>query len=81
MTARFEPRWVAPVVAWLASAQSADVTGRVIESSGLVLAIAEGWRRGPTTEDVPSRSEDVDLLVRKLLGDAPPRTTMSEIAG
>src|ERR1700687_3205397 len=44
MAAKFEPRWVAPVVTWLASPQSADVTGQVIESSGLVLAIAEGWR-------------------------------------
>src|SRR5215213_7342709 len=35
MKARFGPEWVAPVVAWLASAQSGDVTGQVIESSGL----------------------------------------------
>ena len=43
----FSPQWVAPVVTWMASADAADVTGQVIESSGLVLAIAEGWRRGP----------------------------------
>jgi NAD(P)-dependent dehydrogenase (short-subunit alcohol dehydrogenase family) len=81
MTARFEPRWVAPVVTWLASAQSADVTGQVIESSGLVLAIAEGWRRGPATEDVPTDPSQVDTRVRKLLADARPRTTMEEVAG
>jgi len=80
-TARFAPGWVAPVVAWLASAQSADVTGQVIESSGLVLAIAEGWHRGPSTEDVPSEVGDVDALVRKLLSDARPRTTMSDVSG
>jgi NAD(P)-dependent dehydrogenase (short-subunit alcohol dehydrogenase family) len=81
VTAKFEPRWVAPVVTWLASAQSADVTGQVIESSGLVLAIAEGWRRGPATEDVPTDPSTVDASVRKLLADARPRTTMAEVGG
>jgi NAD(P)-dependent dehydrogenase (short-subunit alcohol dehydrogenase family) len=80
MTARFEPRWVAPVVTWLASPQSADITGQVIESSGLVVAVAEGWRRGPSTEDVPADPEQVDPIVRKLLSEARPRTTMSDIS-
>ncbi|HUV17141.1 MAG TPA: SDR family oxidoreductase [Ilumatobacteraceae bacterium] len=80
MLAKFDPRWVAPVVTWLASPQSADVTGQVIESSGLLLAIAEGWRRGPTTEDVPADPAEVDALVRKLLADATPRTFFHEIA-
>jgi NAD(P)-dependent dehydrogenase (short-subunit alcohol dehydrogenase family) len=79
-TSKFEPRWVAPVVTWLASPQSADVTGQVIESSGLVLAVAEGWRRGPSTEDVPAEPGEVDAIVRKLLADARPRTTMAEIS-
>jgi len=78
--ARFEPRWVAPVVTWLASRQSADVTGQVIESSGLVLAIAEGWRRGPSVDDPPSEPGEVDAIVRKLLAEARPRTTMQEIS-
>lgn len=46
------PRWIAPIVTWLASAESRDVTGRVFEASGSVLGIAEGWHRGPTTEPV-----------------------------
>jgi NAD(P)-dependent dehydrogenase (short-subunit alcohol dehydrogenase family) len=78
--ARFEPRWVAPVVTWLASRESADVTGQVIESSGLVLAIAEGWRRGPSTDAPPSEPTEVDALVRKLLAEARPRTTMRDIS-
>ncbi len=41
------PRWIAPIVTWLASAESKGVTGRVFEASGNVLAIAEGWVRGP----------------------------------
>jgi NAD(P)-dependent dehydrogenase (short-subunit alcohol dehydrogenase family) len=79
VTSRFEPRWVAPVVTWLASPLSADVTGQVIESSGLVLAIAEGWRRGPSTDEPPTEAAEVDAMVRKLLADARPRTTMADV--
>ena len=43
------PHWIAPIVTWLASEESAGVTGRVFEASGQMLAIAEGWSRGPTT--------------------------------
>ena len=41
------PRWIAPIATWLASEQSADVSGRVFEVSGKLLAVAEGWVRGP----------------------------------
>ena len=41
------PRWIAPIVTWLASDEAADVTGRVFEASGDVLAVSEGWVRGP----------------------------------
>jgi NAD(P)-dependent dehydrogenase (short-subunit alcohol dehydrogenase family) len=41
------PRWIAPIVTWLASEESAAVSGRVFEASGSVLAVAEGWVRGP----------------------------------
>ena len=46
------PRWIAPIAVWLASEESGDVTGRVFEASGRMLAIAEGWHRGPTVEPV-----------------------------
>jgi NAD(P)-dependent dehydrogenase (short-subunit alcohol dehydrogenase family) len=78
---RFDPHWVAPIVTWLASPLSADITGQVIESSGLSLAIAEGWRRGPTMTEPPADPQDVDAVVRKLLADARPRTTMADVAG
>ena len=81
MVAKFDPRWVAPVVTWLASPMSADVTGQIIESSGLVFAIAEGWRRGPSTEEVPSEPAEVDALVRKLLADAKPGHKMTDVGG
>jgi NAD(P)-dependent dehydrogenase (short-subunit alcohol dehydrogenase family) len=46
------PAWVAPIATWLASDQSAQVTGRVFEAGGGILAIAEGWHRGPTVEQI-----------------------------
>ncbi|MDX1383506.1 MAG: SDR family oxidoreductase [Thermoanaerobaculia bacterium] len=52
MRAQRDPKWVAPIVTWLASSESKDVTGRVFEASGRVLAVAEGWHRGPTIDPV-----------------------------
>jgi NAD(P)-dependent dehydrogenase (short-subunit alcohol dehydrogenase family) len=77
--ARLDPKLVAPVCVWLASPLSADVTGQVIEASGLCLAVAEGWHRGPTSEPVASVRE-VDAWVRKLLAQARPRTTMADVS-
>ncbi len=81
ITQRFDPRWVAPVVTWLASPESADVTGQVIESSGLVMAIAEGWHRGPSTTTPPATAGEVGEVVRTLLATARQRTTMDDVAG
>jgi NAD(P)-dependent dehydrogenase (short-subunit alcohol dehydrogenase family) len=75
----FAPTWVAPVITWLASPDSADVTGQVIEASGLVLAVAEGWHRGPSTDPVET-PEEIGPLVRELLTDARPRTWFHEVS-
>jgi NAD(P)-dependent dehydrogenase (short-subunit alcohol dehydrogenase family) len=45
----FAPENVSSLVAWLASSGSAHVTGRLLESEGGKLSIADGWR---TTEGV-----------------------------
>jgi NAD(P)-dependent dehydrogenase (short-subunit alcohol dehydrogenase family) len=81
MMSRFGPEWVAPVVTWLASTGSADITGQVIESSGMVLGIAEGWRRGPHIDNPPMDPREIGAIVRELLAKATPRTTMAEIGG
>jgi NAD(P)-dependent dehydrogenase (short-subunit alcohol dehydrogenase family) len=63
------PRWIAPIVTWLASAESKDVTGRVFEASGNVLAIAEGWVRGPRQAPVEDAAA-LGPVVRELLAKA-----------
>jgi NAD(P)-dependent dehydrogenase (short-subunit alcohol dehydrogenase family) len=67
------PSNVAPLVAWLASEDSGDVTGRVIESEGGKLCVEEGWRHGPSV-DIGRRWDpaDVGAAVRDLLGKATP---------
>ena len=67
--ARRDPKWIAPICAWLASTESAGVTGRVFEAGGGILAIAEGWHRGPTVEQ---REDPATLgpVVRDLLSRA-----------
>jgi NAD(P)-dependent dehydrogenase (short-subunit alcohol dehydrogenase family) len=64
--ATMSPRWIAPLCTWLASPQSAGITGRVFESSGHMLAVAEGWHRGPTAPAVDDPAA-VDELMRDLL--------------
>jgi NAD(P)-dependent dehydrogenase (short-subunit alcohol dehydrogenase family) len=80
MLARFGPEWVAPIIAWLASEKSADVTGQVIESSGQILGIAEGWRRGPNIDNPPLDPHEIDPIIRELLSRATPRTKMSDLS-
>jgi NAD(P)-dependent dehydrogenase (short-subunit alcohol dehydrogenase family) len=80
VVAKYDPRWVAPLVTWLASPVSADVTGQVFEASGVTLGVAEGWRRGPVTHAPPSEAAEIDAVIRPLLAAARPRTTMLDVA-
>jgi NAD(P)-dependent dehydrogenase (short-subunit alcohol dehydrogenase family) len=73
---QMSPRWIAPIATWLASTQSADVTGRVFEASGSVFAIAESWHRGPTAAPVDDPTQ-IDALARKLLAEARPNADMA----
>ncbi len=74
--AGMDPKWIAPIVCWLASEQSSHVTGRVFEASGSVLAIAEGWHRGPSAKPV-SDPEAIGEVVDHLVARARPPADMS----
>jgi NAD(P)-dependent dehydrogenase (short-subunit alcohol dehydrogenase family) len=67
------PENVSPLVVWLGSVESRNVTGRVFEVEGGRITVAEGWRRGPSA-DKQSRWEpgEIGPVVEKLLADATP---------
>jgi len=44
------PENVSPLVVWLGSSESKDVTGRVFELAGGKISIADGWRQGPEVD-------------------------------
>jgi NAD(P)-dependent dehydrogenase (short-subunit alcohol dehydrogenase family) len=69
------PDNVSPLVVWLGSAESRDVTGRVFEVEGGVVSVADGWQHGPRVDKgerwAPAELGDV---VRDLLAKAPAPT-------
>ncbi|RYE43204.1 MAG: SDR family NAD(P)-dependent oxidoreductase [Hyphomicrobiales bacterium] len=72
---------VSPVVVWLASKRSSDVTGRVISVRSGRISVLEGWANGPTSE-VDSTSDPVELdnLLSRLCAIARPNASMNGTA-
>jgi len=70
-----DPANVSPLVAWLGSSESAEVTGRVFEVEGGIIGIAEGYRHGPRV-DKGARWDpaEVGAVVADLLREAEPPT-------
>jgi NAD(P)-dependent dehydrogenase (short-subunit alcohol dehydrogenase family) len=69
------PDNVSPLVVWLGSAESKDVTGRVFEVEGGIVSVADGWQHGPRV-DKGERWSPAELggVVRRLLDEAPAPT-------
>lgn len=66
------PENVSSVLAWLASAESAQVTGQVFEAEGGRISLADGWRTGVTREKgerwQPTEAGDA---IAQILAEAP----------
>lgn len=60
-----------PVVAWLASEEAGDVTGRVIEIDGGQICLEQGWSHGPKL-DLGRRWESAEVggALRDLIAQA-----------
>jgi NAD(P)-dependent dehydrogenase (short-subunit alcohol dehydrogenase family) len=60
-----------PIVAWLASEEAGDVTGRVIEIDGGQICLEQGWTHGPKL-DLGRRWESAEVggAVRDLIAQA-----------
>jgi len=70
------PRHIAPIVCWLASPESATVTGRVFDVSGRMLSVSEGWHRGPTIEGPDDDPAVLGQAVLDLVAQARPNANM-----
>ena len=70
-----DPANISPLVVWLGSAESRDVTGRVFEVEGGLISVADGWQHGPSF-DKGARWDpaEVGAVVHKLLAEAPAPT-------
>lgn len=69
----YAPENMAPLVAWLCSADSGDVTGQVFELKGGKVFLSQGWTDGPA-EDKRARWEAGELgpVVRRLVAGREP---------
>jgi NAD(P)-dependent dehydrogenase (short-subunit alcohol dehydrogenase family) len=67
------PENISPLVVWLGSSESKDVTGRMFEVEGGIIRVAEGWAHGPQV-DKGARWDPVEIgpVVSDLLGKARP---------
>jgi len=65
------PENISPLVVWLGSPESRDVSGRVFEVKGGMIGVSDGWRDGPTV-DKGARWEpdEVGSAVHELLKKA-----------
>jgi NAD(P)-dependent dehydrogenase (short-subunit alcohol dehydrogenase family) len=69
----FDPANVAPLVVWLASAHSSDVTGRCFEIFGGKLSVADGWRTGPEVDKgLRWEASEIGEAVRGVISQATP---------
>jgi NAD(P)-dependent dehydrogenase (short-subunit alcohol dehydrogenase family) len=66
------PENIAPLMVWLGSNESDDVTGRVFEVEGGKISVADGWQHGPPT-DLGRRWDPAEVgpTVRDLIEKAP----------
>ena len=73
---QMSPARIAPIVCWLASPQSKDVTGRVFDVSGTMLSVTEGWHRGPTIDQPTDDPVELGPQVVDLVAKARPNANM-----
>jgi NAD(P)-dependent dehydrogenase (short-subunit alcohol dehydrogenase family) len=68
-----DPANVAPLIAWLASNESAHVTGRVFNVAGGRISVAEGWHAGPGVDKGDRwQAQDLGPVVTSLVEQAAP---------
>lgn len=71
------PEHVSPLVAWLASPEAQDITGRVFDVGGGKVSVAEGWHMGPEkSKEGLWTVEELRTVVPELVARAAPNANM-----
>ncbi|MFY9928985.1 MAG: SDR family oxidoreductase [Streptosporangiaceae bacterium] len=71
------PDRVSPLVVWLGSDQSRDITGRVFNIWGSELSVAEGWHAGPGVQHPGGwQASELGKVVPDLVAQAAPGSDM-----
>ena len=66
---RRNPEWIAALVAWLASSESREISGRVFEAWGYGYAVLESWQHGPQAVATRDPTE-LGPTIRQIVGYA-----------
>ena len=67
-----DPANVSPLVVWLGSPLSRDITGRIFEVKGGLLGVSDGWRDGPTFDKHEKWAPDeIGAKLAELVDKAP----------
>jgi len=65
------PGNVSPLVVWLGSPESREVSGRVFEVKGGLIGVSDGWRDGPTYDkNAKWAPDEIGAKVMELIGEA-----------
>jgi NAD(P)-dependent dehydrogenase (short-subunit alcohol dehydrogenase family) len=72
-----DPGNISPLVVWLGSAESSDITGRVFNVQGGEISVAEGWVAGPAAnKDDRWDPAELGKVVPDLVAQAAPNANM-----
>ncbi len=67
-----DPANVSPLVVWLGSPLSREVTGRIFEVKGGLIGVSDGWRDGPTYDKKAKWAPDeIGIKVAELISKSP----------
>ena len=72
------PEHISPLVAWLASSESGEITGRVFDVMGGRIGVAESWRLGPeAAKDGGWDAAELGSVIPGLVAKAAPNVDMT----
>jgi hypothetical protein len=72
------PEHISPLVAWLASDESAEITGRVFDVGGGRIGVVEAWRLGPEAAKAGAwDAAELGSVIPDLVAKAAPNVDMS----